>query len=106
MTVQQRLRFAAFMLFFAGLFVGVLYSVHSAFITSWNEKQLHQLATDTVVRTELAIDSATMKMSDVIVNRSTSCATVDPAAMTRALLRLQHHEEHAAGNEEWHLLEP
>lgn len=85
MTVQQRLRFAAFMLCFAGLFVGALYYVHSAFITSWNEKQLRQIATDTVVRTELAIDSATMKMSDVIVNRSTSCATVDPAAMTKAL---------------------
>lgn len=85
MTVQQRLRFAAFMLCFTGLFVGVLYFVHSAFITSWNEKQLRQLATDTVARTELAIDSATMKMSDVIVNRSTSCATVDPMAMTKAL---------------------
>jgi sensor c-di-GMP phosphodiesterase-like protein len=85
MTVQQRLRFAAFMLCFTGLFVGVLYFVHSAFITSWNEKQLRQLATDTVARTELAIDSATMKMSDVIVNRSTSCANVDPMAMTKAL---------------------
>ena len=73
------------MLCFTGLFVGVLYFVHSAFITSWNEKQLRQLATDTVARTELAIDSATMKMSDVIVNRSTSCATVDPMAMTKAL---------------------
>jgi EAL domain-containing protein (putative c-di-GMP-specific phosphodiesterase class I) len=85
MTVQRRLRFAAFMLCFTGLFVGVLYYVHSAFITSWNEKQLRQLAIDTVARTELAIDSATMKMSDVIVNRSTSCATVDPMAMSKAL---------------------
>jgi len=73
------------MLCFTGLFVGVLYYVHSAFITSWNEKQLRQLAIDTVARTELAIDSATMKMSDVIVNRSTSCATVDPMAMSKAL---------------------
>ncbi|MDW5314962.1 EAL domain-containing protein [Rhizobium sp. PL01] len=85
MTVQRRLRFAAFMLCFTGLFFGALYYVHSAFITSWNETQLRQLAIDTVTRTELAIDSATMKMSDVIVNRSTSCATLAPMAMTRAL---------------------
>ncbi|WP_455270390.1 EAL domain-containing protein [Rhizobium herbae] len=85
MTVQRRLRFAAFMLCFTGLFVGGLYLAHKAFITSWNERQLRQLAIDTLTRTELAIDSATMKMSDVIVNRSTSCATVDPMAMTKAL---------------------
>ncbi len=85
MTVQRKIRFAAFVLCFTGLFAGVLYFVHSAFITSWNEKQLHQLATDILARTELAIDSATMRMSDVIVNRSTSCDTVDRTAMTKAL---------------------
>ncbi len=85
MTVQQRLRFAAFMLCFTGLFIGALYYVHSAFIASWNENQLRQLAIQTVARTELALDSATIKMSDVIVNRNTSCANVDPMAMTRAL---------------------
>jgi hypothetical protein len=105
MTVQRRLRFAAFMLCFTGLFVGALYYVHSAFITSWNETQLRQLAIDTVTRTELAIDSATMKMSDVIVNRSTSCATARSDGDDKSALRLQHHEEHAAGNEGWCLLE-
>ena len=85
MTVQRRLRFTALMLCFTGLFAGVLYCVHSAFIASWNEKQLRQLAIDTIARTELALDAATMKMSDVVVNRSTSCATADPMAMTRAL---------------------
>lgn len=85
MTVQSKLRFAAFVLCFTGLFVGGLSFAHTAFIASWNEKQLQQLATDTLARTELAIDSATMKMSDVIVNRSTSCDTVDRMAMTTAL---------------------
>ncbi|MBP1858898.1 EAL domain-containing protein [Rhizobium herbae] len=85
MTVQRKLRFAAFVLCFTGLFVAGLFVAHRAFVASWNEKQLRQLATDTIARTELAIDSATMKMSDVIVNRGTSCATVERMAMTRAL---------------------
>ncbi|WP_349435625.1 EAL domain-containing protein [Pararhizobium sp. A13] len=85
MRVQRKLRFIAFVLCFTGLFVGGLYLAHTAFIASWNEKQLRQLAADTINRTELAIDSATMKMSDVILNRSTSCATVDRMAMTKAL---------------------
>lgn len=85
MRVQRKLRFAAFALCFTGLFLGSLYLAHTAFIASWNEKQLRQLARDTINRTELAIDSATMKMSDVILNRSTSCATVDRMAMTKAL---------------------
>ena len=85
MTIQRKLRFAIFVLCFAALFVGGLALAHRTFITSWNEKQLRQLAADTLARTELAIDSATMQMSDVIVNRSTSCATVEPLAMTKAL---------------------
>lgn len=84
MTVQRKLRFAAFVLCFTGLFVGGLCFAHTVFIASWNEKQLRQLASDTLARTELAIDSAVMKMSDVIVNRSTTCASVDRMAMTKA----------------------
>lgn len=85
MTVQRKLQFAAFVLCFAGLFAGGLSLAHTAFIASWNEQQLHRLVRDTLSRTEQAIDSAVMKMSDVVFSQDTSCATVDRMAMTRAL---------------------
>ncbi|MCV9967553.1 EAL domain-containing protein [Pararhizobium sp. BT-229] len=85
MTIQRKLRFAALVLCFTGLFVGGLSYAHATFIASWNEKLLRRLASETLLRTELAIDSAIMKMSDVIPNRGISCETVDRTAMTKAV---------------------